>query len=184
MSKIKISYSILSMVEKGYIDEAIAMWQGKDLPSTPPMELGEKWHKVWEAHIKSTHTLPPELGDGLLEDDIKVEQKIRRDFKLGEHEVTLSGILDLWRPSTKTGSDWKCGKTKTSNFANSHQHEVYSLLIPEMEHFEYRAWNPYTKERQTAIIHITDQVRNRGREFVETWTSEFIGQLNYIGVLA
>lgn len=181
--KIKLSYTILSTLERGYVDEAIALWQGKDLPSTPEMDLGKKWHEVWENHIKENWTFPNELGEGKIEKEAKVEQKIRRDFKLGEHELTLSGILDLYRPSLKIGSDWKCGKTNVKTYVNSKQHEIYSLLVPEMEVFEYRAWNPYTKETEVAFIHITDSVRESGAEYLETWSSEFINQLQYVGII-
>lgn len=178
---IKVSHSLLKKVEDGYIDEAIAIYQGKTLPKTPQMELGNKWHRVWQNETDQTKRLPKEFGSLPL-GEFKTEYKLRRDFKLGEYDIVLTGVMDLYQPDTKIARDYKCGKTSIAGHLSSAQHAVYSILAP-FDTFFYHSYNPYTKEVKTAWVHITDKERQRGLDWVETWTSEFIAQLNYVGVV-
>lgn len=182
MSKVyRLSFSILDKVRLGYIDEAINMFNRVPLPATPAMELGKKYHKLWEKQIKATGHIPEMLGGEKLADGWTIEKKLVKRFKLGENIVEFVGVYDNYEPgaAVPTMRDWKMSKSSATVYTQSYQHSVYKVLVPEAELFEYRVKHPFIDQLTIARIHLTAQQRERGLNFIQTYGSEFIQQYEW-----
>jgi len=178
----RLSFSILDKVRLGYIDEAINMFNRVRLPATPAMELGKKYHALWEKQILATGKIPEMLGGQELTDGWTVEKKLVKRFKLGDNIVEFVGVYDNYEPNAvdmPTLRDWKLSTSSATVYTGSYQHSVYKVLVPEAELFEYRVKHPFIDQLTVARIHLTPEQRERGIEFIRTYASEFIQQYEW-----
>jgi len=178
----RLSFSILDKVRLGYIDEAISMFNRVRLPATPAMELGKKYHKLWEKQILATGRIPEALGGEKLADGWTVEKKLVKRFKLGNNIVEFVGVYDNYEPNAADGPtmrDWKATTSSATIYSSSYQHSVYKVLVPEAAIFEYRCKHPFINQLTIARIHLTDAQRERGLNFIQTYASEFIQQYEW-----
>lgn len=180
MAKVyRLSYSILEKVRLGYIDEAISMFNRVPLPSTPAMELGKKYHALWEKQILATGRIPDMLGGDELTEGYSVEVKLVKRFKLGNNIVEFVGVYDLYEPANQTLRDWKMTKGSASTYASGYQHCCYKVLVPDATRFEYRCKHPFIDSLQTAVIHLTPEIRQKGLDYIQTYAGEFIQQYEW-----
>lgn len=177
----RLSFSILDKVRLGYIDEAISMFNRVKLPATPAMELGKKYHALWEKQILATGRIPEMLGGEELTEGWTVEKKLVKRFKLGNNIVEFVGVYDNYEPNAEqpTLRDWKMTTSSATVYSGSYQHSVYKVLVPEATLFEYRCKHPFIDQLTIARIHLTDAQRERGLNFIQTYASEFIQQYEW-----
>lgn len=178
----RLSFSILDKVRLGYIDEAISMFNRVPLPATPAMELGKKYHNLWEKQILKTGRIPDMLGGEQLTDGWTVEKKLVKRFRLGDNVVEFVGVYDNYEPNAPqpTLRDWKMTTSSATVYSNSYQHSCYKVLVPDATVFEYRCKHPFILDQLTiARIHLTDAQRERGLEFIRTYAGEFIQQYEW-----
>ncbi len=176
MVTIKLSHSILSAWSQGRQEEAVGMYLGKPLPSTPAMDLGKLNHEIWEKHIKATGTLPQELGGGELRDPI-TEQKYRKLIPFSDdYQILISGVPDLTHDKAKL-EEFKCGRTEALNYIDSFQLDYYKLLLPDVIIGTYRAWNPYLRKLTVGIKYLSDSNAERALEHILTFGGEMIEYL-------
>lgn len=183
MAKVyRLSFSILDKVRLGYIDEAISMFNRVPLPATPAMELGKKYHKLWEKQILATGRIPEMLGGEPLADGWTIEKKLVKRFKLGDNIVEFVGVYDNYEPNhpdMPTLRDWKMSKSSATVYSKSYQHSCYKVLVPDAQLFEYRVKHPFADILTVARIHLTAEQRERGLEFIRTYAGEFIQQYEW-----
>lgn len=177
----RLSFSILDKVRLGYIDEAISMFNRVKLPATPAMELGKKYHKLWEKQITATGHIPEMLGGEKLADGWTIEKKLVKRFKLGNNIVEFVGVYDNYEPGADvpTLRDWKMSTSSATVYTGSYQHSCYKVLVPEAGLFEYRVKHPFIDQLTIARIHLTPEQRERGLEFIRTYAGEFIQQYEW-----
>lgn len=178
----RLSFSILDKVRLGYVDEAINMFNRVPLPSTPAMELGKKYHRLWEKQILATGRIPEMLGGEELTEGWTVEKKLVKRFKLGDNIVEFVGVYDNYEPNAELATlrDWKMSTSNATVYTGSYQHSVYKVLVPDAELFEYRVKHPFIEDKLTiARIHLTQAQRERGIEFIRTYAGEFIQQYEW-----
>ena len=177
----RLSFSILDKVRLGYIDEAINMFNRVPLPATPAMELGKKYHALWEKQILKTGRIPEMLGGEELTDGWTVEKKLVKRFKLGDNIVEFVGVYDNYEPNAQqpTLRDWKMSTSSATVYTGSYQHSCYKVLVPDAARFEYRVKHPFIDQLTIAVIHLTDAQRERGLEFIRTYAGEFIQQYEW-----
>lgn len=141
MKTIKLSYSILNSWSQGKFEDAVGMYLGKGLPTTPAMELGKLKHKIWANYIQENKRLPDELGSKELNNPI-VEQKYEKLIPFSdEYQILIRGIIDLEDDNTLT--DHKCGLSTPSQYLDTLQLDYYKLLRPEAKTGQYICHNPY-----------------------------------------
>lgn len=177
----RLSFSILDKVRLGYIDEAISMFNRVKLPATPAMELGKKYHALWEKQVLATGRIPDMLGGEELADGWTVEKKLVKRFKLGNNIVEFVGVYDNYEPNgvLPTLRDWKMSTSSATVYTGSYQHSCYKVLVPDAALFEYRVKHPFIDQLTIARIHLTPEQRQRGLDFIQTYGSEFIQQYEW-----
>lgn len=180
MSKMRVSYSILSAWDRGDWDRAIAPFVGREIEGNEFMQRGKRWHKRWEKESRKTGKIPAIFGDEKLV-DAQIEGDSRRVRQINDW-LELSGVLDRidkpeWLLTGKRGIDYKLSKQNAVAWANSKQGACYKILYPELSVFEFHCHNPYLKKGDPdattmSIVHLTDKVLEEGLEWVLTTASD------------
>ena len=175
MKTVKLSYSILNAWKQGKYEDAVAMYLGKPIPSTPYMELGKLKHKQWEEYTLKTGKMHPELGEVELKKPI-VEQKYQKVIPFSdEYQILMRGILDLEDGNTIT--DYKCGRSTPSSYIDGWQLDLYRLFRPHADLGVYRCFNPYTETVSVGVKFLSDHNSEVALEHIITYGGEMIDYL-------
>jgi hypothetical protein len=168
----RLSFTTLQLWSKGETDEAIASYLGRGrMEPTARMQLGKDKHKLWEGEILRTGHIPVELGGQPLRNPI-VERKHVRELDYGDFIIQLVGVLDL--EDFPVIYDWKVSMSSPSSWLSSPQKLYYKLLLPEAERFEWRVWNPLTKEYGVVWSYLYREDMDKGLDWVLTYATDFI----------
>lgn len=179
METFRLSYTILSKVQQGYIDEAIAMYEGKQLPPTPQMEYGKLAHEYFERYIKKHKAIPDIIGGGELGSP-QIEVKLVKRFKLSDkYIIELVGVIDCFDKATGTMYEWKTGRTPANAYLGYYQHAIYKLLMNDAKRCEYRRYSQYDDSYEVAWVWLTDKVRAEAVNYLQTYASMFIESYNF-----
>ncbi len=170
---IRVSYSILAAWERGDIDRAVAPYAGVEIEPTQAMIDGKKYHERWERYTKRTKRLPKVFGNRKLNNP-KLESETKKVVQLNDW-CYLSGVLDVL--DEKLGIDYKTGKSTATDYANGKQHNVYQILYPMLERFEYHCFNQHLhrKDPQRAtmsVVYLNRETLETAIEWVLTLAAE------------
>lgn len=173
----RLSYTCLSLYERGDFDGSLAAYLGRPHPfPTELMELGKAKHKIWEHYINENLRIPEELGGGRLHGIIRTEKKHERLIELGGNKfIQLVGVIDC--EALPIIYDWKITLRNVNAFVKDKQKWYYKLLIPEAERFELRAYNPLLEQIGIAICYLTDKDIDNGLEWIVSLGTDFINLL-------
>ena len=179
MKTVKLSYSILNAWSTAKFEDAIGMYLGKDLPTTPYMELGKAKHTQWENYTNKTGELHPELGGGKLTKPI-TEQKYSKIIPFSaDYQILIRGIIDLEydEPKHNVIVDYKCGRTMPSNYIDGWQLDLYKLLRPKATLGKYLCFNPYSETLTVGVKFLNDNNAEHALENIITYGGEMIDYL-------
>jgi hypothetical protein len=175
MKTIKLSYTILNAWAKGHQEDAISYYLGKEIPSTPAMDLGKLKHQEWELFAVKNKTLRKELGgDRLINPLIEQKHSLLLDFS-DQYQILIRGVIDV--EDQDLAIDYKCGKGKCSNYISSFQAPVYKVLRPNLKRFMYICYDPYIKTVERGLYFLSDKVAEDGLNFIYTYGGEIISYL-------
>lgn len=180
MSKMRVSYSMLSAWASGDYDRAVAPFVGTEVAPNEFMARGKRWHKRWEKEAHKTGKSPAIFGGEKLESSQSEMETYRvRDIN---DWLELSGVLDrkdkpAWLRKGMRGIDYKLSKVSAVSWANSKQGGVYKILYPELSVFEFHCHNPYLANDDPdnttmAIVHLTDKKLEEALEWVITHATD------------
>lgn len=165
-SKMRVSYSILNSWSKGYAQDAIDMFFKLPRVENIYMIDGKKHHKSWEEYITKNKRLHPQLSSlcKLLQDpicELKLEMPIN-------DELEFVGVVDCL--DNDDLYEFKSGTKPSSEYANSVQADVYSLLC------EYHGYHPkkafyihfdqYLKTTDSSMVWITETRRENAKKWI------------------
>ena len=175
MKTVKLSYSILNAWSSAKFEDAIAMYLGKQIPSTPYMELGKIKHTQWENYTNRTGELHPELKGGKIVNPI-VEQKYSKLLPLSDdYQILIRGIIDLETEDTLI--DYKCGRSTPSSYVDGWQLDLYKLLRPHATLGKYLCFNPYTNQVSVGVKYLNQSNAETALEHIMTFGGEMISYL-------
>ena len=181
MKTVKLSYSILHAWETGNWESAVGMYLGKEIPTTPYMELGKVKHQQWADWTENNGTMHPELGDEKLFKPI-VEQKYEKLIPFSDDiQILIRGIIDL--EDRDTIIDYKCGRTTPSAYVKGWQLDLYKLLRPHATIGKYICFNPYTNKVSVGIKFLDESNAEHALEKIITFGGEMIDYLQANNIL-
>jgi len=176
MKTVKLSYSILNAWSSGKWEDAVGMYRGKQIPTTPYMELGKTKHTQWEQYTVKTGELHPELGGGKLTNPI-TEQKYSKMIPFSDdYQILIRGIIDL-EYGDNVIVDYKCGRTMPSNYIDGWQLDLYKLLRPNATLGKYLCFNPYSETLAVGVKFLSDHNAEHALENIITYGGEMIDYL-------
>jgi len=162
----RASFSVLNSWSKGYAKDAIDMYFKLPRETNQFMEDGLKYHKSWQEYIEKNKKLHPQLSSlNKPLNDPKCELKL--EMPINDH-IEFVGIIDcLDEPILY---EFKSGTKPSSEYANSVQMDLYSMLLKyhgyNTERGFYLHFDQYVKETDSAMVWLTDQRRANALEWL------------------
>lgn len=170
LDKLRVSYSLLSMWERGQIDRAIATYFHAPMKATEPMKQGRTLHNEIEKHINKNKKLPDWLPKLQLYNP-KPEEKLIVEYS---DEFDISVVIDcLDEPNM---FEWKTGVTDSLTCANTKQIPFYFLAcelagVPVKKAYLVH-YNQHEKTKDWTIIWNNKTARENARNYIDSIAPE------------
>lgn len=170
MQKFRASYSVLSLWQSGRWEDAINAYFKLEAFTTPQMEEGKRFHQEWEEEVKKTGCLPAVFGGAKLSNP---DTEMKKVVEL-EPWLDLVFVIDTYDQGDI--HEYKTGVKSSQQYANDKQIGVYAVGcvlsdLPAKRLFIHR-YNQYTKEADTSMVWVTEQLLKDTVAWVETTASE------------
>ncbi len=170
MQKFRASYSVLSLWQSGRWEDAINAYFKLEEFATPQMEAGKSLHAEWEKETTATNCLPAIFGGQKL---TKPQSELKLVVEL-EPWLDLVGVIDCY--DSPDVHEFKSGVKSSQQYANDKQIGVYAVIcilsdMPAKRLFIHH-WNQYTKQADTSMVWVTEQLLKDTVAWVETTASE------------
>ncbi len=166
MKYLRTSYSMLSAWSWGKKDDVIKMLKHEPMLINKAMEVGKRYHKLFEQEVIKTKRLPREFGNKELTNP-KTEVKIEKWL---DEWLQLVGVIDLIDGNRVY--DYKIGHTPSQAYANTFQLPIYGLLYEEAKEGYILHYNPVFRHSDWSVTVINSEIRTEAIEWVITFASE------------
>lgn len=177
--KLKISYSIINLWQKGDVSGVIEALHGHWHEQTEAMLYGIEKHKEWELYTNRTNKLPEVFGNTEL---LKPKTEQYRKAQVMDW-LWLSGVADLqYGENGEVIVDYKTGKTTASSYANSLQVGCYKVLFPEAKIFKFLCYNQHNGTTSSSIIKLTDTLYQEALDKIMTVGCDIRATLENMGM--
>lgn len=174
--KFRASYSVLSTWASGDWEKAIKQYFKLETYTSPAMEEGKRYHKLWADQITEFKESPIEIG-AIKFSDPTVE--IKKTVSVNDW-LDLVGVIDCYDKPILY--EWKTGKSSSESYASSPQAGVYGVLATlaglYVEKAEIHHFDQYLKKSDFSIVWITDEMLKNSLNWVETLSSEMHNYFN------
>jgi hypothetical protein len=174
--KFRASYSVLSTWASGDWERAIKQYFKLETFTSPAMEEGKRFHKLWADQITEFKESPTEIGAIKFINPIA---EIKKTVSINDW-LDLVGVIDCYdKPIIY---EWKTGKSSSESYASSPQAGVYGVLATlaglYVEKAEIHHYDQYLKKSDFSIVWVTDEMLKNSLNWVETLASEMHNYLN------
>lgn len=179
MSKIRLSYSFLSLWERGDIDGAVATYFHLDRPVNKAMIKGRKAHQEIEDHIKMTKELPLWFFEWKFENP-EAEKVVTVSYN---ELFDLKGVFDCL--DSDTLFEFKTGNTGSLEWARTWQLPIYFLIaeIAEIEIAKAILIHSDFKESDFVVVHNTQSKRDDARNRIDSLGPEIFDYFEKEGLI-
>jgi len=157
---------MLNFWSLGCKDDVIKMLKHEPTFITEAMEVGKRYHKLFEEEVIKTKRLPKEFGSKKLQNP-RTEVKIEKWL---DEWLQLVGVIDLIDEDKIY--DYKVGNTLSQAYANALQLPVYGLLYEKANEGYILHYNHLFRRADWSVVAINDEVRNTAIDWVITFASE------------
>jgi len=171
MKKIRISYSLISLWEKGDTQGVIDTYFHVDKKASRQMEEGKKFHQEIADHLTKFNLLPSYIQFGGKFTVPKPEQELIVDYS---EIATIKGVIDcLDEPNLY---EFKTGVTDSLEWSRTQQIPLYFLICElakvNVDTAYLIRYNQYAKETDYTIIHNNKRLVEQARNVVDTVSPE------------
>jgi hypothetical protein len=166
MKKIRLSYSLLSLWERGDIEGAIDTYFHLDKKGTEAMENGKRVHKEIEEHIKTYNTFPEWFFDYPL-----TLPETEKEVVVSYNEMfDLKGVFDCLDPVEKTLFEFKTGNSDSLEWARTWQLPIYFLIaeLGKIDIDKAILIRNNGKESDFVVVHNSKRLRDKARNIVDS----------------
>lgn len=183
MKKIRLSYTLMNLAEKGQWKELDDMIMKVPRQPTRAMEEGSKIHKDIEQHIVAYNSFPDWLFSGGLVLP-KCEEKVVIDY---DEFYDISGIFDCVDDATKTLYEFKTGTQTSTDWARTHQIPLYFMMLGRLGRVVEKAYllhyNQHTKKKDWVVIHNSPEMIEKADNYIATYGGEIRNYLQNSGII-
>ena len=181
--RLRLSYTMLSLAEKGQWADLINMLNRVPKEPTPAMIDGSRIHKEIEEHIMKFNTFPEWLFSGGL-----VLPKVEEKAVITYNDLyDISGIFDCVDDATKTLYEFKTGTQSSTDWARTHQIPMYFMMLGRLGRTVEKAflihYNQHTKTKDWVVIHNSPGMVAKAENYIETYGSEILLYLQNEGLI-
>lgn len=166
MKYLRTSFSMLNTWSMGRKDDVIKMLKREPIEITKAMEVGKRYHKLFEQEVIKTKRMPKEFGGKELQNP-RTEVKIEKWL---DEWLQLVGVIDLI--DEHKIYDYKVGNTPSQAYANSMQLPVYGVLYEQAKEGYILHYNHVFRCSDWSVVALNQDVRNEAIEWTITLASE------------
>jgi hypothetical protein len=179
MNKLRLSYSLLSLWERGDIDGAVATYFHLDRPVNKAMVRGREVHREIEEYIQK-HRKTPDWFFNWEFDSPEPEKEVVVSYN---ELFNLKGIFDCL--DGKTLFEFKTGNTDALAWARTWQLPIYFLIaeLAEIEIEKALIIRHDFKESDFAIVHNSQSKRDDARNRIDSLGPEIYDYFIQQGLL-
>ena len=166
--KLRLSYTLLSLWDRGDIDGAIRTYFHMTRPITPQMEDGKRIHEEIAEHIQNFNTFP----DWFFNHELKIPE-CEKIVQVEYNDLfDLKGLFDCYDTVTEVLYEFKTGVADSLEWTRTWQLPLYFLLaeiakIP-VKYALLIHYNQYKKTTDYTIMHNTKLQRDYARNIVDS----------------
>lgn len=184
MTKIRLSYSLLSTWARGDVDRAVSTYFHLNDYTSPELEDGIKFHEDIGLYITQNEKLP----EWLLSEptsEVESEQEIIVEYN---EMFDIKTIFDAYEPLRARLYEFKSGVRPSSEWARSFQLPLYFLTaeiagIPiDMAYLIH--YNQYRDEKDLTVVHNTELLRDKARQYIDAYGPEIYKYFKENGILS
>ena len=167
MNKIRLSYSLISLWERGDIQGAIDTYFHSSKKGTQQMEDGRATHKEIAEYLEKFNCLPDYMNFSGHFTIPKVEHAVTVPYN---EIIDLKGVFDcLEEPNLY---EWKTGVSDSLEWARTWQLPLY-FLICEIAKVDVKTaylirYNQYQKQSDMVVVHNSTKLRDKARNIVDS----------------
>ena len=186
MSKLRLSYSLLSMWERGDIQGAVDVfaWESMGIESkgTPQMETGKKYHDEISRHIDTYNCLPDYMATQLSFTIPKTEYLVTVPYN---ELCDLGGRFDCIEEPILY--EWKTGVSDSLEWARTWQLPIYFLICElagiKVDLAYLVRHNQYEKKSDFCIVHNSKRLRDKARNIIDSLAPEIVDYFKEQGLI-
>lgn len=168
MNKIRLSYTLLSLWDRGDIDQAVKTYFHMDTPTTEAMEDGKRIHEEIAEHIDSEGRFP----DWFFGKEL-IMPETEKEIVVNYNEMfDLKCYIDCVDHGDNTGYEYKTGKSNSLSHLRTWQVPIYFLIAElggvKLDKMFLIHYNQHEDTRDFAIMHNTPQKREMARNIIDS----------------
>lgn len=166
MNKIRLSYTLLSLWERGDIEGAVDTYFHLDRPTTEAMENGKKVHKEIEEHINKYNAFP----EWFFNYELKLPETEKIVVANYNELFDLKGIFDCLDVVDKTLFEFKTGNSDSLEWARTWQLPLYFLLaeLNKIDIEKAILIRNNGKESDFVVVHNSKRLRDKARNIIDS----------------
>lgn len=166
MKKIRLSYSLLSLWERGDINGAIDTYFHIDRPSTEAMDNGKRVHKEIEEHIKVYNAFP----DWFFNYPLKLPETEKEVVVSYNELFDIKGVFDCVDTVSGTLFEFKTGNSDSLEWARTWQLPIYFLLaeLNKMDIEKALLIRHNGKQSDYCVVHNSQRLRDKARNIIDS----------------
>ena len=170
MKKLRLSYTLLSLWERGACDDAVNTYFHVDRPTNAAMIHGKKVHDELAEYIDTHNTFP----EWFFSYDLSIPECEKAVTVSYNEMFDLKGIFDCVDVATKTLFEFKTGNTNSLAWARTDQLPIYFLIaglakIPVEKAILIRHDG---EKSDFVVVHNSKRLVNKGRNIVDSYGPE------------
>lgn len=167
--KIRLSYTLLHLWDRGDVDGAVQTYFHMDRPTTRQMEEGKRIHEDIAEHVMTYNTLPDWLNFPY---ELKIPEAEKEVIAEYNSIIDIKGLFDLYEPGDEVLFEWKSGVSDSLEHARTWQLPLYFFLselaqVPvryaHLVHFDQ-----YKNETDHCVVHNTKSKREYAKNIVDS----------------
>lgn len=166
----RVSYSLLTRVERNLWDDVMLIINGGKVTPTDEMNVGSYYHELIRREVNEKNTIPQWVGNEVFEDGDLIEEKlITTNFYRG---IDLSGIVDFYKKKDMIINDWKFTTSGPSSYLLTAQLPLYAYLLNSnginTKYGKIHAFDPITLKKEVGIIFLSTQNIKKGIDWAKS----------------
>lgn len=183
MKKLRVSYSLLYLWNRGDIDGAVSTYFRTPRDVSDQIQQGKDIHEEIAKHIEVYNTFP----DWFFKHELKLPETEKKIIVPYNEMFDLSAVFDCYDSLQTLLFEYKTGVSDSLEWTRTFQLPFYFLVgelssTPIERAFLIR-WNQYKKERDYTLVWNSQKLRDNARNFVDSYAPEIYKFFEHEGLL-
>ena len=166
LKKLRLSYSLISLWERGDIQGAVDTYFHIDRGSNEAMDNGKKVHKEIEEHINTHNSFP----NWFFNYDLNIPETEKEVIVSYNELFDIKGVFDCLDVLNRTLFEFKTGNSDSLEWARTWQIPIYFLIaeIDKIDIDKAILIRNNGTESDFCVIHNSQRLRDEARNVIDS----------------